>query len=507
MRAIVSVWDKRELTPFAKGLVELGLELYSTGGTKTALDEAGVAAQSVSHLTGSPEILDGQVKTLHPKLHGGLLALRDNPAHMQELADSGIQPIDVVVVNLYPFLETADREGVTLEEALENIDIGGPTLLRAAAKNFKSVLAVADPEDYGWVLERLRAGGPSLEERQRLAYKAFQHVAVYDTAIARFLRGHDEPFPRELTIGLTRVQPLRYGENPHQEAAFYREVLGEHGGIAFARQLHGKALSHNNILDADAAWSIVRDFAEPTVAIIKHTNPCGLASHADLAEAYRRAYLGDSVSAFGGIVACNRPLTLEAAQEIFNTFYEIVIAPDYAPEALARLQRKRDLRVLQTATAAPSGSALEYRRVSGGMLVQTADVTSEDPAAWEPVTRRRPTPQELEDLAFAWRAAKHVKSNAIVLAKDKSLLGMGAGQPNRVTSVHLALRAAGERAQGSVLASDAFFPFPDGVELAAHRGVTAIAQPGGSVRDREVVEAADRADVAMAFTRIRHFKH
>ncbi len=545
MKAIVSVSDKTGLLPFVQGLQSIGLEVYSTGGTKRVLQEGGVKVHGISDLTGFPEILDGRVKTLHPKVHGGLLALRSNPVHMRELGQNQIDPIDLVVVNLYPFVQTVSKAGVTLEEALENIDIGGPALLRAAAKNFPSVLVVVDPGDYAWVQERLGGGGVPMEERRRLAQKAFQHVALYDTAIARYLRGDGDPFTQELTIGLTRIQSLRYGENPHQRAAFYREALASGPTIASAQQLHGKELSHNNILDADAAWNAVLDFAGPTVAVIKHTNPCGLASHKDIAEAYRRAYAGDTVSAFGGIVAFNRPVTLAAAEEVRKVFYEIVIAPDYAPEALALLQRKRDLRILKIATdrsfpfegsgsglaestlslskgsaqdmsgqargPAPtrerSAQGLDYRRVSGGMLVQTADVIDEDPASWKPATKRRPTPTELADLAFAWRCVKHVKSNAIVLAKDQTLLGMGAGQPNRVTSVHLALRAAGERARGSVLASDAFFPFPDGVELAAQGGVTAIAQPGGSVRDQEVIDAADRAGVAMVFTGVRHFRH
>ena len=507
MRAIVSVFDKRELATFVKGLVEAGLEVYSTGGTMRTLEEAALPVLSITEITGFPEILDGRVKTLHPNVHGGLLAVRSDPGHMEELAANGIEPIDVVVCNLYPFVETVSKKGVALEDALENIDIGGPTLIRASAKNFPSVLVVVDPEDYGWVLERLRGDGVSMEERRRLAQKAFQHVALYDTAVATYLRGDEDPLSQELTIGLTRLQSLRYGENPHQRSSFYGEVLGAGGSIASARQLHGKELSHNNILDADAAWSVVQDFSDPAVAVIKHTNPCGLACGPDLAEAYRRAYEGDRVSAFGGIVACNRKLSLEMAEEIAKIFYEIVIAPDYEPEALARLQRKMDLRILQVPLGSRAARSLDYRRVSGGMLVQTRDAIEEEPAAWKPATRRTPTATELADLAFAWKAAKHVKSNAIVLAKDRALVGMGAGQPSRVTSVHLALRTAGERAAGSVLASDALFPFADGVELAAEGGVTAIAQPGGSIRDDEVVEAANKAGVAMLFTGTRHFKH
>ena len=437
----------------------------------------------------------------------GYWALRDNPQHIEELAANEIEAIDIVVSNLYPFVETVGKADVPLAEALENIDIGGPTLVRASAKNFPSVLVVVDPRDYGTVLDGLRSGGVAIEDRRRLARKAFQHVALYDTAIATYLRGEEDPLTDQLTIGLEKVQRLRYGENPHQQSAFYQEALAPPGTIASAAQLNGKELSHNNILDADAAWNVVRDFANPAVAVVKHTNPCGLASNEDLTEAYRLAYEGDPVSAFGGIVACNRPLDLAAAESIAAIFYEIVIAPGYEPDALARLKRKRDLRILQVEGLNQGGAGLDYRRVSGGMLVQTADRLQGDPAAWKSVTERSPTPAELEDLAFAWKAVKHVKSNAIVLARGGALIGMGAGQPNRVTSVHLALRAAGEKAAGCVLGSDAFFPFPDGVEMAAQGGATAIAQPGGSVRDSEVIEAANKAGLAMVFTGARHFKH
>ncbi len=507
MKAILSVFNKEGLAAFARGLSGSGVDLYSTGGTKRAIEDAGVPVRSVSDLTGFPEILDGRVKTLHPKVHGGILALRDNPQHIEELAAHEIEAIDIVVSNLYPFVETVGKADVTLAEALENIDIGGPTLVRASAKNFPSVLVVVDPRDYGTVLDGLRSGGVAMEDRRRLARKAFQHVALYDTAIATYLRGEEDPLTDQLTIGLEKVQRLRYGENPHQQSAFYQEALAPPGTIASAAQLHGKELSHNNILDADAAWNVVRDFANPAVAVVKHTNPCGLASNEDLTEAYRLAYEGDPVSAFGGIVACNRPLDLAAAESIAAIFYEIVIAPGYEPDALARLKRKRDLRILQVEGLNQGGAGLDYRRVSGGMLVQTADRLQGDPAAWKSVTERSPTPAELEDLAFAWKAVKHVKSNAIVLARGGALIGMGAGQPNRVTSVHLALRAAGEKAAGCVLGSDAFFPFPDGVEMAAQGGATAIAQPGGSVRDSEVIEAANKAGLAMVFTGARHFKH
>ena len=509
MKALLSVYDKTGITDFARELVALGYHLVSTGGTHRELSDTGLAVQQVSDLTGSPEMLGGRVKTLHPKLHGGILARRNLALDMAELASHGIDTIDLVAVNLYPFRQTVSRPDVTLEEALENIDIGGPTMVRAAAKNFTHVVVVVDPADYQWIAERLRdTEGLSAEERQGLAAKAFQHVALYDTAVSAYLgRAAESPFTQELTIGLEKLLDLRYGENPHQRAALY--ALGSaSGGLAGARQLHGKELSYNNLLDADGAWTTVADFDEPAVAVIKHTNPCGLALHEDMAEAYRRAYAGDPVSAYGGIVAFNRPVTAAAAEAMGSVFYEVVIAPDYEPDALKALQKKKTLRVLVVSNEDQAGSdGLEVRQISGGLLVQTPDDPQEDPAAWKTATKRQPTPEELKDLAFAWKVVKHIKSNAIVLAKGQTLLGMGAGQPNRVTSVQLAAQAAGERAQGSVLASDAFFPFADGIEAAARAGATAVVQPGGSIRDQEVIEAADRLGLAMLFTGVRHFRH
>ena len=513
MKAIISVSDKTGVVDFARGLAELGFEVYSTGGTHQAIAQAGVVVASVSKLTGFPEILDGRVKTLHPAVHGGILARRDQPSHLEELAKSGIAAIDLVAVNLYPFVQTVTRPGVSLDDALENVDIGGPTMIRAAAKNFPHVLVVVDPADYGHLLDLLRGGGVPIEERRRLALKAFQHVASYDTAIAQYLRAEEEAFPEQLTLSLTKLFDLRYGENPHQRGAVYREnsVLwgGQTWGIVAAEQLHGKELSYNNFLDADAAWRAALDFAEPTAVVVKHTNPCGLACHQDLTEAYRRALSGDPVSAYGGIVAVNRELTGEAAEEIGKTFYEIVIAPAFSEEALTILQKKKDLRILQLdeKTAAGYASALEYRCVSGGFLVQQPDAYLDDAIELQVVTKRAPSEQEMANLRFAWKVVKHVKSNAIVIVKDRTLLGMGAGQPNRVTSVHLALRRAEDRARGAVLASDAFFPFPDGVELAADGGITAVIQPGGSIRDQKVIEAADARGMAMVFTGIRHFRH
>jgi phosphoribosylaminoimidazolecarboxamide formyltransferase/IMP cyclohydrolase len=513
MQAILSVFDKKGLVNFARGLEKLGVKIFSTGGTKKSLEGARVAVRSVSEITNFPEILDGRVKTLHPVVHGGILARRDIASHMAQLSERGIQTIDLVVVNLYPFLQTIAKEGVTLEEALENIDIGGPTMIRAAAKNFPDVIVVVDPSDYDMVLGQLSKGKVDLESRRKLAQKAFQHVAYYDTAIAQYLRGKEEGFPEEMTIALKKRLDLSYGENPHQKAAFYAEERPDKPApdIVSSIQLGGKALSFNNILDLDGALRAVIDFPGPTIAIIKHNNACGLASDDDLAEAYRRALAGDPVSAFGGIVSSNRTIDLATAQEISKTHFDAIVAPRYEKEALTLLQRKKDMRIVSLETdslsAAAGASSLDIRRSGGGILVQIPDFFTEKEFSPRTVTKREPTRKEREDLFFAWRVVKNIKSNAIVIARDNTLLGMGAGQPNRVTSVHLALRRAGESARGAVVGSDAFFPFPDGVELAAEGGVTAIIQPGGSMRDEEVIQTADKHNIAMVFTGIRHFRH
>jgi len=514
MRAIVSVSDKTGVADFAKALNKLGFEIFSTGGTKKALSEAGVAVTGVSDITGFPEILDGRVKTLHPMVHGGLLAKRSLPEHMEELRKNKIEPIDMVVVNLYPFVQTVSKEGVTIDDALENIDIGGPTMIRAAAKNFPSVIVVVDPSDYDVVLEKLGKGELPQEERKRLAQKAFQHVAVYDTAISQYLWQGEEGFPENMTIALKKRYGLRYGENPHQKAAFYAEQsVGavQDTGITWAKQLGGKELSFNNILDADAAWGTATDFAESTVAIIKHTNSCGLASHENIAEAYRRAFSGDSLAAYGGIVASNRKVTLEMVKDVVPVFYEIIIAPEYEPEALKMLQDRVDLRILLADLPPGYGKAplgyLDYRRVKGGFLVQGSDSLKESDVTLKTVTKREPTKDEIENLLFSWRAVKHIKSNAIVLVKDKMITGMGAGQPSRIISAQIAKEKAGEKTPGSVLSSDAMFPFADVVEAAAAGGVTAIIQPGGSIRDQESIDAADKYNIAMVFTGVRHFRH
>ena len=508
MKALLSVYDKTGIVEFSKQVAAAGYELLSTGGTHASLSDGGLAVQQVADYTGSPEILGGRVKTLHPTIYAGLLARRDSPEHMGELKKQGIESINLVVVNLYPFVETVSRPDVTLADALENIDIGGPTMLRAASKNFPSVAVVVDPTDYGWIGEKLSNGGLTVEDRRGLAAKAFHHVSTYDAAVTGYLSGGEsqaEELPESLTISLTKVKGLRYGENPHQSGALYSESRIP-VGMAGARQLHGRELSYNNLMDADAAWRTACDFADATVSVVKHANSCGLASRDNIAEAYLAAYEGDTVSAFGGIVAFNRPVTAAAADAMDPVFYEVVIAPAYEPEAIDILQKKRNLRILAI-DKQPDAPGYDLRPITGGVLVQAADAMEEDPASWAVATQRAPTDAEMKDLAFAWKAAKHIKSNAIVFAKDLALVGMGAGQPNRVVSVHLSQRASGEKAKGSVLASDAFFPFADNIELAAEAGITAIVQPGGSIRDDEVVAAADKAGLAMVFTGVRHFKH
>jgi phosphoribosylaminoimidazolecarboxamide formyltransferase/IMP cyclohydrolase len=519
MRAILAVYDKTGVVDFARGLEALGFELFSTGGTEGLLREAAITVRGVQELTGYPEMLGGRVKTLHPAVHGGILALRDDPGHLEELARHDIKPIDLVACNLYPFLSVARDSGARLPVALDNIDIGGVTLLRAAAKNFPSVLAVSDPRDYESVLEELqRDSGVSPDSRRRLAAKAFQHCAVYDTHIATYLRPHDEIFPDEYTIALRKVSDMRSGENPHQLAAFYSESSPRPRppALATATQLHGKAPSFNNTYDADLAWQAVLDFTSTCVAIVKHGNLCGLALGDSVADAFRKALATDPQTAFGSAVAANRVLDDEAAREIAAVFFEDLVAPDFTAEALDVLRRKSDLRVFATradlGTRGPNGSSplpgeFDYKRLLGGFLVQTRDALPEQSFTPRVVTQRQPVLAELTSLYFAWRAVKHVTSNGVVLAKGLSLVGFGSGQPSRQDAVDLACRKAGDRATGSVLASDGFFPFPDAVERAADSGVTAIIQPGGSSRDPELIRAANRHGMAMIFTGERHYRH
>lgn len=508
MKALLSVYDKTGIVEFSKQVASAGYELLSTGGTHSSLSEGGLKVEQVADYTGSPEILEGRVKTLHPTIYAGLLARRDSSDHMDELKNQGIDSIDLVVVNLYPFVETVNKPNVTLADALENIDIGGPTMLRAASKNFPSVAVVVDPADYAWVGQKLSEGGLTIDDRRGLAAKAFNHVSTYDAAVTKYLLksdSADEELPGSLTISLKKITGLRYGENPHQNGALYSES-NVPMGLAGARQLHGRELSYNNLMDADAAWRTASDFADPTVSVVKHANPCGLASRNDIAEAYLAAYEGDTVSAFGGIVAFNRTVTAAAAEAMEPVFYEVVIAPDYETRALEILQKKRNLRILAI-DKQPDTPAYDLRPITGGVLVQASDSIEEDPTSWTVATQRAPSDAEMKDLAFAWKAAKHIKSNAIVFAKGLAMVGMGAGQPNRVVSVHLSQRSSGDKAKGSVLASDAFFPFSDNIELAAEAGITAIVQPGGSIRDDEVIAAADKSKLAMVFTGVRHFRH
>ena len=504
MKAVLSVYDKTGLVDFARGLVGLGYEIHSTGGTRKALAEAGVPVASVSDLTGFPEIMGGRVKTLHPGVHAGILANREEPEHMRQLAEQGLAAIDLVAVNLYPFEATISRPGVTLADAIENIDIGGPTMVRASAKNHASVVIVVDPAEYPSLLEELRAGGPTAGRRQELARAAFAHTAAYDSAIATYLAGLEEAegWPRDFSIGGHKRQDLRYGENPHQTAALYMSGTG--AGVAGAEQLHGIELSYNNIVDVDAAWELVQDLPVPSAAIIKHTNPCGAAAGETLAEAYRKAYECDTTSAFGGIVALNQPCDRDTARRIAEIFVEVVAAPGYSDEAVEILSAKKKVRILRVGPARPSPV---LKMVSGGFLVQGSDSLAVERAAMRSVGRRQPTEDEWEQLLFAWRVVKHVKSNAIVLANDHTAVGVGAGQMSRVESVRLAAERAGGRAAGTVLASDAFFPMPDGVEAAADAGVTAIIQPGGSIKDPDVLAVADARGIAMVYTGARHFRH
>jgi phosphoribosylaminoimidazolecarboxamide formyltransferase/IMP cyclohydrolase len=515
MRALLSVFDKTGIVDLARALAALGYEVISTGGTLTVLETAGVPVTPVSDVTGFPEILDGRVKTLHPHIHGGLLTRRDDPAHMTALAQHGIAPIDVVAANLYPFGATVARADVALSEALEQIDIGGPAMIRAAAKNFPGVVVLTDPADYPDAAAVLEQGGPTLAQRQALAAKAFAHTAAYDAVVAEFLqaRGQDrETWPGEVNVAGRLQRTLRYGENPQQRAAAYRRLRAgiPDQGVLNAEQLAGKELSFNNLLDADAAWSAVQGSQNPTVAIVKHTIPCGLAERDVLAAAFAEALRGDPVSAYGGIVALNRPLDAETAQRMAEVFFEVVIAPGFAPEALETLSRKKALRLLRmpdSPTTAGAPPDWDIRPIAGGLLVQTPDAEPDDPSIWRVGTSRAPDAREMADLTFAWHAVRRVKSNAIVLVRDRALIGVGSGQPNRVESVRIAVAMAAQRAADSVLASDAFFPVPDGLEAAIAAGVTAAVQPGGSVRDDAVIAAADRAGVAMLFTGTRHFRH
>jgi len=513
-RAILSVTDKTGLAEFARNLARMGVDLISTGGTAKLLRDAGIAVKDISEVTGFPEMLDGRVKTLHPKVHGGILHRREDPSHRAAVAEHGIQPIDMVVVNLYAFEKTAAKPGVHFEELIENIDIGGPSMIRSAAKNFHDVAVVTSPADYQAIAEEMSKSGGALssETKWRLAQKAFATTAAYDSAIASTLERvsvngnsevrHAESFPRTLRLSFTEVTDLRYGENPHQKAAMYSDGSGT--GVANARQVHGKELSYNNIVDLQAAWDLAQEFEEPVCAIIKHTNPCGTATGKTLAEAYKRALECDPVSAFGGVIGVNRPVDAAAAEEMAKLFLEVIAAPAFEKAAVEKFAAKKNLRLVEI-TNSPQKWVL--KNVSGGMLVQDADLHQLREADLKVVTKRQPTPEEKRALLFAWKVCKHVKSNAILYSRDGQTVGVGAGQMSRVDSCRLGASKAVLPLKGTVAASDAFFPFPDGVEEIAKAGATAIIQPGGSVRDQEVIEAADRLGLAMIFTGVRHFRH
>lgn len=507
-RALLSVSDKTNIVAFAKQLVALDYEVVSTGGTLQLLLDEGIEAISVDSVTDFPEMLDGRVKTLHPKVHGGILAKRDNKDHLATLEAHDIGQIDIVAVNLYPFKETVTRAGVAEEDVIENIDIGGPTMLRAAAKSFQDVLVVVDPSDYEGIVADLKADNVDLASRKKLAAKVFRHTADYDAMIARYFNEvTEEAFPSTYTVTYEKVQDLRYGENPHQTAAFYQDVQSKGISLATAKQLHGKELSYNNIQDANAALEIVADFNQPTVVAVKHMNPCGIGSAVELSDAFTRAYEADSISIFGGIIACNREVDKATAEQMHNIFLEIVMAPSFTQEALDVLTQKQNIRLLQMEEASTEITTEKIVTVKGGILVQTSDDGHVTEADLEVVTERAPSKEEMENLLFSWNAVKHVKSNAIVLAKDNQTVGIGAGQMNRIGAALIAIEQAGEKAEGAVLASDAFFPMPDTVEAAAKAGVRAIIQPGGSKRDQDSIDVCNAYGVAMVCTAMRHFKH
>ncbi len=520
-RAIISVTDKTGIVDFAKTLSRLGIELVSTGGTAKLLRDSGIAVQDISELTGFPEMLDGRVKTLHPKVHGGILHIRNNQAHRAAIAEHHIKPIDMVVVNLYAFEKTAAKAGVAIDELIENIDIGGPSMIRSAAKNFRDVAVVTSPQDYSSVASELAAnhGQLSLETKWNLAKKAFATTAAYDSAIASTLEQVDSPgaaplnltghataraFPHVLRLAYTKKMDLRYGENPHQRAALYSEGSNALTGIANSKQLQGKELSYNNIVDLEAAWNLAQEFEETVCAIIKHTNPCGTATGTSVLDAYKKALEADPLSAFGGVIGFNRAVDGEAAEEVAKLFVEAIAAPGFDHAARSKFVAKKNLRLLEVAPAAPGWT---LKDISGGVLVQDADVRPLTPADLKVVTKRTPTAEEMHALLFAWKVCKHVKSNAIVYARDGQSVGVGAGQMSRVDSCKIGAMKAVLPLKGTVAASDAFFPFPDGVEEVAKAGATAVIQPGGSVRDQEVIDAADRLGLAMVFTGIRHFRH
>lgn len=507
-RALISVSDKAGVIDLAQKLVGLGYEIISTGGTKKILDEAGIESLSISDITNFPEIMDGRVKTLHPNVHGALLCVRDNENHLKALKDNKIDLIDIVIVNLYPFKETLAKKNVTYEELIENIDIGGPSMLRSAAKNYRAVTVVVDPKDYERVICELEECGDTLlETRERLAAKAFRHTAAYDALIAEYLTNKtEEKFPETITITYEKVQDLRYGENPHQKAGFYRRSFSGYS-LGNAKQLHGKELSYNNIQDANAALEILKEFKKPTVVAVKHMNPCGVGSGENIDEAWKKAYEADKISIFGGIVVTNSCITKKVAEDISKLFLEIIIAPSFEREALEIITQKKNIRVLQIDINSEILNKMKVTSVMDGALIQEFDEMKISKDELVCVTKRKPTDEEIEALMFTWNVVKHVKSNAIVIGKDKQTIGVGAGQMNRVGAAKIALEQGEEKCKGAVLASDAFFPMDDTVELAAKYGITAIIQPGGSIKDSLSIEACNKYGIAMVFTGVRHFKH
>ncbi len=509
-RALISVFDKTGVVDFAKSLDAMGWEIISTGGTSKTLKAEGIKVMDISDLTKFPECFDGRVKTLHPNVEGGILAIRDNDNHKKQMAELGVEPIDIVVCNLYPFKQTILKPGVSHEEIIENIDIGGPTMIRAAAKNYKFVTVITDPEDYNLVINELKAkGDTSAETKEMLAAKVFIHTSHYDALIAGYFSEKlNIKYPKTITLTYEKKQDLRYGENPHQSAAFYTSVKGTEGTLTAAIQLHGKELSYNNIGDTDGALETLKEFNEPTIVAAKHANPCGVGSASTLVEAYRRAYEADPVSIFGGIVAANREIDAATATEMAKIFLEVVVAPSFSKEALEILTKKKNIRLLQLPHISTKGiSASKAKTVLGGLLIQDLDTLLLNEDELKVVTKRQPTETEMRDLMFAWKVVKHAKSNGIAIAKDLCTTGVGPGQVSRIWALENAIRQGGKRIPGSVMASDAFFPFSDCVEAAHHAGITAIIQPGGSVRDQESIEAADKYGIAMIFTGMRHFKH
>lgn len=511
-RALISVSNKINLERFAKELSKLGVKMISTGGTRKKLLDIGLEVIKVSDIIDFPEILDGRVKTLHPIIYGGILAIRENNAHIEELKAHNIDQIDMVVVNLYPFEETISKPDTELMEALENIDIGGPTLIRAAAKNYKDVVIITDPNDYDMIIDELKAnnGEVGLQIRQNLALKAFIHTSRYDSIISNYLNSKFNPdslFPDFKLIGMEKTQDLRYGENPHQSAAFYKELNINYPCIANSKQLGGKELSYNNIYDIDSALEMVKDFDQLCCAVIKHTNPCGIAIGSDLLDTYIRARAVDPMSAFGSIVAFNRRLNSETASEIIKTFVEVVVAPGFDEKAIEILHEKKNLRIIDMGKVKKEKNQLDWKKVEGGLLLQEKDEKTIKIEDFKVVSKAKPNEWQLNALEFAWKVVKHVKSNAIVITKDKEAVGIGAGQMSRVDAVELAIKKGGEKVEGSVLASDAFFPFRDSIDAAAKAKITAIIEPGGSIRDQEVIDAADEQGLVLIFTGYRRFKH